>query len=173
MLTVTQLARRFHISRATILYYEREGLLVPARRAANGYRCYGEREIRRLQSIVAYRSFGVPVADIARLIDSRGDLTHEQLLRRQFDKLEGEIQTLRQQQKAIVSFLEHTDLLEQPMVTKDRWVDIMRAAGLSEEDMHNWHRQFEKMEPQGHREFLQSLGIEAAEIDKICRWSAA
>ena len=50
------------------------------------------------------------------------------------------------------------------MINKERWVEIMRAAGLTQEDMHNWHIQFEKMEPESHQEFLESLGIEAAEI---------
>ena len=53
------------------------------------------------------------------------------------------------------------------MVTKDRWVEIMRAAGFTDEDMHNWHRQFERLEPEAHQEFLESLGIEAGEIASI------
>jgi MerR family transcriptional regulator, thiopeptide resistance regulator len=47
----------------------------------------------------------------------------------------------------------------------------MSAAGLSKQDMHNWHIQFEKMEPEAHQEFLESLGIQAAEINKIREWS--
>ncbi len=57
------------------------------------------------------------------------------------------------------------------MISKERWVEIMRAAGLKDEDMHNWHRQFEKMEPEAHQEFLESLGIKPAEITKIREWS--
>ena len=57
------------------------------------------------------------------------------------------------------------------MIRKERWVEIMRAAGFSETDMHNWHIQFEKMEPEAHQEFLESLGIEAAEISRIREWS--
>jgi len=57
------------------------------------------------------------------------------------------------------------------MIGKDRWVEIMRAAGLSDQEMENWHRQFENMEPEAHREFLQSLGIKPAEIEKIREWS--
>ncbi len=57
------------------------------------------------------------------------------------------------------------------MISKDRWVEIMRAAGLKEQDMHNWHVQFEKMEPEAHQEFLESLGIQEAEIKKIREWS--
>jgi len=57
------------------------------------------------------------------------------------------------------------------MINKERWVEIMRAAGLSDQDMHNWHTQFEKMEPEAHQEFLESLRIEVAEIRKIREWS--
>ena len=57
------------------------------------------------------------------------------------------------------------------MVNKDRWVEIMKAAGLTELDMHNWHTQFEKMEPEAHQEFLESLGIKEDEIQKIRAWS--
>ncbi|MHB8902875.1 MAG: hypothetical protein ACYC6Y_29295 [Thermoguttaceae bacterium] len=53
------------------------------------------------------------------------------------------------------------------MITKDRWVEIMRAAGLSDDDMHNWHHQFERLEPDAHQEFLESLGISADEIQQI------
>ena len=53
------------------------------------------------------------------------------------------------------------------MITKDRWVEIMRAAGLSDDDMHNWHRQFERLEPGAHQEFLESLGIDSDEIQRI------
>jgi len=142
MQTVTQLAKNYHVSRTTILYYERAGLLLPACRSENGYRWYG-------------------------------DLAQEQILRDQFNSLEQEIQKLRQQQKAIVMLLEQPTLLEQNMVTKQRWVEIMKAAGLNEQDMKNWHKQFEKMEPDAHQEFLESLSIDAEEIKKISGWSKA
>lgn len=58
------------------------------------------------------------------------------------------------------------------MVSKERWVDIMRAAGFKEEDMLRWHQSFEKMEPQGHQEFLESLNLPADEITRIRRRSA-
>ncbi|MFK0572594.1 MerR family transcriptional regulator [Endozoicomonas sp.] len=65
MLTVTQLARRYDISRTVILYYEREGLFMPHFRSANGYRWYGIDEFKRLEAIMAYRAFGIPVSSIA------------------------------------------------------------------------------------------------------------
>ena len=167
MLTVSQLAKQFHISRTTIIYYERAGLLIPHSRSNNGYRWYGDEEIKRLESILAYRSFGVPVTTIASLIDHQDDHTQEQILHEQFNSLEREIQSLRQQQKAIVTLLEQPELLEQNSVDKDRWSEIMKAAGLNAQDMKNWHRQFEMMEPDAHQAFLESLKIDKDEIQQI------
>ncbi|MGI9277173.1 MAG: MerR family transcriptional regulator, partial [Endozoicomonas sp.] len=171
MLTVTQLARKYHISRTTVLYYEREGLLSPRSRSENGYRWYGDDEAVRLEAIMAYRSYGVPIRDIASLLDRTEDMEQERILRNQFAALEEEIQKLRQQQKAIVMLLEQPTLLEQQMVNKERWVEIMKAAGFDEQAMYNWHRQFEKMEPEAHQEFLESLSIDKKEIEDIRAWS--
>jgi hypothetical protein len=57
------------------------------------------------------------------------------------------------------------------VISKKRWVEIMTAAGFTDEAKHNWHRQFEKIEPQAHQEFLESLGIDPDEIAKIRQWS--
>ncbi|MGB1272200.1 MAG: hypothetical protein ACPG5T_09005 [Endozoicomonas sp.] len=70
-----------------------------------------------------------------------------------------------------MSLLGTPELLENNMLTKERWVDIMRASGMSDEDMANWHRQFEKMEPQAHQEFLEFLNISPEEIQKIRKYS--
>ena len=45
------------------------------------------------------------------------------------------------------------------MITKDKWVEIMRAAGLNDADMHRWHAQFEKLAPAEHEELLKFLQI--------------
>jgi hypothetical protein len=57
------------------------------------------------------------------------------------------------------------------MMNKDKWVEIMRASGFSEDDMHRWHAQFEKSAPEDHEEFLMYLRIPAAEIQSIRDWS--
>lgn len=167
MLTVTQLANKFGISRATVLYYEKKGLLEARIRSENGYRWYGEDEIKTLKRIISYRSFGLPVAKLADLVKRKDEVAQERILRDQFNALEKEIIELRQQQNAIVQLLKQPQLLEKNMVTKDRWVEIMRAAGLSNEDMVNWHKKFEAMEPTEHQKFLESLDIPADEIVKI------
>jgi len=172
MLTISKLAKRFGLSRATILYYEREGLLKPASRAANGYRWYGAAEIERLKQIVGFRSFGVSVRDIRELLTQSSEQVHEQILRKRFGQLDTEIQQLRRQQQDLVALLEQSQILPQPPMNKERWTDIMRAAGMNDEDMHNWHHEFEAREPLAHQEFLESLKLGRTEISRIRKWSS-
>jgi len=130
MLTISKLGTKFGLSRATILYYEREGLLEPASRGANGYRWYGDREIERLKQIAGFRSYGVPVRDIRELLARDNDQAHEQILRKRFAQMESEIQDLRRQQQALMAILEQAQESPQPPMSKERWTGIMRAAGI-------------------------------------------
>lgn len=171
MITVSKLASQFNISRTTLLYYEQEGLLYPASRSNNGYRWYGENEVSRLKRIVNYRSFGIPISQIKELLEKTENSTHEKILRKQFDHLEQEIEELRKQQQASVAFLNAPDLLDNQNMTKEKWTAILRASGMSDDDMMNWHRQFEKMEPDSHQEFLESLNISRQEIKRIRKLS--
>jgi DNA-binding transcriptional MerR regulator len=173
MLTISKLGKRFGLSRATILYYEREGLLEPASRAANGYRWYGDKEVERLTQIVGFRSYGVPVRDIRELLARNSDQAHEQILRKRFAQMETEIQDLRRQQQALLAILEQGQDSPQPAMSKERWSGIMAAAGMSNNDMRNWHCEFEAREPQAHQEFLESLNLDTVEIERIRRWSQA
>ncbi len=166
MLTVTQIAKQFGVSRTTILYYETEKLLMPAYRSENGYRWYGEKEIKRLEAIISYRSYGLSVSNIRTLLDRNGE-SQAQILKEHFNELEREIQNLRAQQKAVVVLLQEPDLLEENIVNKERWVEIMIAAGFTETDMVKWHQKFEELEPAEHQKFLESLGISGDEIAKI------
>ncbi|WP_427980929.1 MerR family transcriptional regulator [Agarivorans sp.] len=166
MLTVTQIAKQFGISRSTVLYYEKQQLLLPTYRSENGYRWYGDKETERLKTITSFRSYGLSIASIRSLL-ARNGLSQTQILKEHFTHLEREIQHLRAQQKAIVVLLQEPSLLEEKMVNKQRWVEIMQAAGFTETDMVKWHQKFEQLEPEEHQKFLESLGISSQEINKI------
>ncbi len=171
VLTISKLGKKFGLSRATILYYESEGLIEPARRAANGYRWYGDKEVKRLEQITGFRSYGVPVRDIRELLASDNNRKHEQILRKRFARLESEIQDLRRQQRSLLAILGQGQKVPQSTMTRERWSDIMRAAGMTDRDMHHWHREFETREPLAHQEFLESLDLDNEEIDRIRTWS--
>ena len=56
------------ITKANIRFYEKEGLLQPSRNES-GYREYSDADIRRLKQIVILRKLGIPVQQIADILD--------------------------------------------------------------------------------------------------------
>lgn len=172
-LTITKLARACGLSRTTVLYYESLGLLRPVRRSASNYRIYSDRDLTRLQEVCAYRASGLKLSDIRSILDRpRGEAAA--VLQRRLMEIANEIETLREHQRAIARLLGRTNRLRRDrMVTKEKWVEIMRAAGFSDEQMHRWHREFEKTAPAEHQEFLELLRIPANEVKQIRAWSSS
>ncbi len=171
--TIGTLAKKSGLARSTLLYYDRLGLLRPSGRSAKEYRLYSKADIDRLEQICIYRRMGVPLKEIAEILGDAHEDTAAAILRHRLQTLEHEIENLRRQQRCIVRLLKQDELQqENEMLTKDKWVAVMKAAGFTEEAMHNWHIQFEKMEPDAHQEFLTSLGIDEAEIKHLREWSA-
>jgi MerR family transcriptional regulator, thiopeptide resistance regulator len=58
-----------------------------------------------------------------------------------------------------------------PKVDKEMWVAMLRAAGMDDEAMKRWHTEFEQRAPEGHQEFLLSLGIPKREVHRTRYWS--
>jgi acetolactate synthase small subunit len=78
------------------------------------------------------------------------------------------VNLFRGHQRAILGLLQQSRSYKgMKMITKDKWVAIMRAAGLDDEAMHRWHREFEKAAPTEHQEFLEFLHIAPTEIEGI------
>ena len=166
MWTVTKLARHCGLSRGTLLYYESIGLLSASARSAANYRRYGEKELRRLQQICAYRHAGLTLDDIRTILDRR-ETDAIAVLKRRFVALDGQIEALRAHQRAILKLLKTDSIGRKQIMTKEKWVSIMKASGLNEQQMHRWHEEFERSAPQEHQEFLEFLHIPAAEIKGI------
>ena len=67
MYTVQQLADIAHVSPRTLRWYDKQGLLVPAR-AENGYRLYTEAQLDLLQQILFWRALDISLADIKKML---------------------------------------------------------------------------------------------------------
>jgi DNA-binding transcriptional MerR regulator len=170
-LTVSRIARRCGLSRTTLLYYESIGLLEPPRRTAANYRSYTERDVARLEQICAYRNAGLALADIRAILERPEDGASA-VLKRRLAELDTEIETLRRHQRAILALLQtKSTLWRKGMISKQKWVSIMKGAGFSENDMHRWHAEFERSAPEEHQEFLAFLHIPREEIRSIRKWS--
>ena len=76
MFTIAQAAARAACAASTIRYYERVGLLPPARRGDNGYRYYEATDIERMAFVNRARELGfslAAIADLLRLADHPRD----------------------------------------------------------------------------------------------------
>jgi len=170
-MTVTQLARALGLSRSTILYYESIGLIRKPRRTAGNYRAYNDADLDRLRAVCRYRAAGLRVADILALLNRSAGAAESVLIRR-FQEIGEEIEALRQHQRVLARLLQHSEeFRRKAMISKDKWVEIMKSAGFTEKDMTRWHAEFEKAAPEDHQEFLQYLKIDSAEIEKIRQFS--
>ena len=179
-MTVSQLAARCSLSRSTLLYYESIGLLQPASRSASNYRRYSDADLRRLEQIRAYRDAGLSLGDVQALMmkspgprTAASDLTGT-ILQRRFLEIDKEVSVLRRQQQAILSLLQDPQTQtshRRRIMTKDKWVSIMRATGFTDDEMNRWHVEFERSAPDDHQQFLEFLQIGPEEIAHIREWS--
>ncbi len=169
--SIGRLARRVGLSRSTLLYYDRIGLLSPSARSRAGYRIYGPRDAERLADICRYREVGLTLAEIQRLLDAPSTQASA-LLEARLDRLNEEMQRLREQQRIVVRLLATPATHRRARaLDKARWVAILRAAGLDDAAMERWHAEFEAREPSAHQDFLESIGLAKTEIARIRRLS--
>ncbi|MEW8627008.1 MAG: MerR family transcriptional regulator [Candidatus Thiodiazotropha sp.] len=167
MLTVGQVAKRYQLSRSTLLYYDNKGVLKPSGRNHANYRVYSNEDISKLERVILLRNAGMSLADISLLIDKSLDEIESALENRLFS-INKEIQTLRNQQQVIINLISKRDNIDKTrIVTKERWVEMLRTAGLDEVGMWQWHSAFETSSPEAHQDFLESIGITKAEIEMI------
>ena len=170
MYTIGQLAKRFKLSRSSLLYYDAIGLLPAAQRSRGNYRLYDEATVERLQQIQVYRTVGLPLDSIKALLTSVS--ASSAILEQHLHDLNGEINRLRQQQQVIIKLLNHAvGLNDSRQVNKAQWIEMLQAAGLDDTGMHKWHCEFEQRSPEAHQAFLESLGIDPYEITQIRAFS--
>ena len=67
--SITALAKISGVSSRTLRYYDQIGLLKPQRINSAGYRIYGGQQVDRLQQILYFKSFGLPLEEIRHLLD--------------------------------------------------------------------------------------------------------
>jgi DNA-binding transcriptional MerR regulator len=169
---ISQLAHLCELSRSTLLYYDRVGLLPPSGRTDAGYRYYTEKDLERLRLICHYRQAGLAIEDIQMMLALSGYPSFP-ILEKRFQEIGGEIRQLKTKQTLLSHMMKgiSSDYLF-PEVDKAMWVEMLHAAGMDDQAMKRWHGEFETRAPEAHHEFLLSLGISEQETREIRKWSA-
>ncbi|TLF73244.1 MerR family transcriptional regulator [Nocardia cyriacigeorgica] len=104
-LTVGAVAARAGVTVRALHHWDAIGLVSPSARTDGGYRLYTAADLTRLHRVLVYRELGVPLAEIAGLLDSpSADATDS--LRRQRDHLRERIAELERMGAALDRMIE-------------------------------------------------------------------
>lgn len=162
-----QLASRHDLSRSTLLYYDRIGLLSPSSRSPAGYRHYSTADDQRLARICRYRRAGLSLDMIRQVLDFP-DTDLSEVLATRLEALNQEIRQLREQQRFILVYLrDGQSLTSAPFLTADRFVELLELVGLSQTQQTQWHAAFERVAADEHQAFLEFLCLHDDAIRRI------
>ena len=93
---INELEDLLGVSKATVRYYEDQGLVTP-QRSENGYREYSDEDVQLFQKIIVLRKLGLSMTELRDLIDGKAELD---------DVLSYNIEKLRTRQDEIASAIE-------------------------------------------------------------------
>ena len=90
-MTIKEVEEKLELPRATVRFYEREGLLNP-KRSGNSYREYTEEDVAALKKIIVLRKIGLSVSDIESVF--KGDVSLQDLLEKNISELQDKMKEL-------------------------------------------------------------------------------
>jgi len=100
---VKELSKLTQVSVQTLHHYDRIGLLEPSVRLANGYRLYSEKDLLKLQQIIALKFFGFELSQIKTLLNNEVDMIDHFSVQSQF--LEEKAKTLFEASQALKNII--------------------------------------------------------------------
>lgn len=142
MYRISELAESVGLSRATLLYYEKLGLL-KGKRQANGYRVYSDADRQRLVLLQQLQAGGLSLKECQACLDGKID---RDLLRQRFAALRSELEN------------------------KNRSLSLL-AALLGEGSLREWHESIEQQAPDLHRQWLITQGFTSDEASRVAMLS--
>lgn len=140
MYRITELAEKVGLSRSTLLYYEKLGL-ISAKRQANGYRSYSEQDLQRLKLLQQLQAGGLTLKECQCCLESRID--RELLLQR-------------------------LKVLDDELAQKKQARDLLSAM-LGMSSMREWHQATENQAPDAHLEWLMKQGFDEKQALRL-KW---
>lgn len=140
MYRISQLADVVGLSRSTLLYYEKLGL-IKGERLQNGYRQYSEKEAQRLVLLQNLQAGGLTLKECQACIDAK---VNRSLLVERLAQLDKEIEQKQQSRHLL-------------------------AALLGERSLSNWHESLDLVAPEAHLEWLIKQGFDEKQAMRL-KW---
>ncbi len=130
MYRISELAQKVGLSRSTLLYYEKLGL-ISAKRQSNGYRCYSDKDVQRVKLLQQLQAGGLTLKECQACLETQID--RELLLQR-------------------------LNVLDEEIAQKQKARELLSSM-LGMNSMKGWHQSMEKEAPSAHLEWLMKQGF--------------
>jgi MerR family transcriptional regulator, thiopeptide resistance regulator len=166
---IRQLAAKYGLTRTSLLHYDAIGLLSPSARTEAGYRLYGEEDEKRLQDILLFRSMGISLDGIKKLLEHNSESRLANALMIRLNELNREIGELRRQQENIIGLFKEVTIFERVLSHGNQ--DQIGRILLNGIRPLEWHERFESISPDLHQEFLKLLDLVPEGIKESVRTS--
>ncbi|WP_060981060.1 MerR family transcriptional regulator [Vibrio splendidus] len=140
MYRISELAELVGLSRSTLLYYGKLGL-IEAQRQSNGYRLYSEKDLQRVRLLQQLQAGGLTLKECQACLDA---------------KIERSLLENRLKQ------------LDEELVQKQRSRDLL-AAMLGESGLEEWHESMDKIAPDAHLDWLVKQGFDEKQALRL-KW---
>ncbi|MDV5169757.1 MerR family transcriptional regulator [Photobacterium rosenbergii] len=140
MYRISELAEQVGLSRSTLLYYEKLGLIA-GKRLGNGYRSYSEQDLQRLKLLQQLQAGGLTLKECQACLEAKVD--RELLLNRMHQ-------------------------LDEEIAHKQQSRDLL-AAMLGESELTAWHQSLEQTAPDAHLDWLMKQGFDEKQALRL-KW---
>jgi len=98
---ISEIAKKFDITRTALIHYDNCGLLSPSIRNDNNYRYYTSEDILKLELILALKESGLTLKEIQSYLSEESNQTSIDLLNQQVEALDKKILLLKLQRRII------------------------------------------------------------------------
>lgn len=163
---IKEFSKLVDVSVRTLHYYHKIGLLAPSIRRDNDYRLYSERDLLKLQQIIALKYFGFDLKQIKSLIEDANDL---------FAQFSNQTKMLKQK----AATLQHASNLLDELVNKScldksiEWqqlIKMIEVFKMTQQLEHSWVKEiFSNDELQEYAEFENKMKL-GSKTDFEKRW---
>lgn len=131
---VKDLSKLTGITVQTLHHYDRIGLLKPSLRLSNGYRVYSEKDLLKLQQIIALKFFGFELSQIKNLIST--DAAALEHFNNQAQVLEQKAQALLEGAKTLRDILDSVDTNKS--ISWETIIQTIKVYKMTENLEHSW-----------------------------------
>ncbi|WP_058441734.1 MerR family transcriptional regulator [Legionella brunensis] len=131
---VKDLSKLTGVSVQTLHHYDRINLLKPSLRLSNGYRVYSEKDLLRLQQIIALKFFGFELSQIKALLTDKAGALENFITQAQL--LEQKANTLLDASKSLKSII--SDVKDDKSIPWETIIKLIEVYRMTQQLEHSW-----------------------------------